>query len=76
MQINVDNEKGGLTVNPDFYVDFGAEPGGPALAHEVETPLSRVMARKLSQMARSFHLTALLLADHSLLSTDYSTWAQ
>ena len=47
MQINVDNEKGGLTVNPDFYVDFGAEPGGPALAHEVET-LSHVMVRNVS----------------------------
>lgn len=75
MQINVDNNKGGLTVNPNFYVDFGAEPGGPALAHEVEA-LSRVMARNVSQMAHSFHLTALLLADHSVLSTSYNTPAQ
>lgn len=22
------------TLNPDFYVDFGAEPDGPVLAHE------------------------------------------
>jgi hypothetical protein len=28
-------EKGGLTINPDFFVDFGAEPDGPVLAHEV-----------------------------------------
>jgi hypothetical protein len=33
----VDNEDGGLSINPDFYVDFGAEPDGPALAHEVQT---------------------------------------
>jgi hypothetical protein len=26
---------GGLKVNPDFLVDFGAEPDGPVLAHEV-----------------------------------------
>lgn len=38
LQIDVDNEKGGLSVNPDFYVDFGAEPDGPALAHEVRLP--------------------------------------
>jgi selenium-binding protein 1 len=38
VQIDVDNEKGGLSINPDFYVDFGAEPDGPALAHEVRTP--------------------------------------
>lgn len=35
MQVDVDTEKGGLTLNKDFYVDFGAEPDGPALAHEV-----------------------------------------
>ena len=37
-QVDVDNEKGGMTLNPDFYVDFGAEPGGPVLAHEVRRP--------------------------------------
>jgi selenium-binding protein 1 len=35
LQIDVDVEKGGLKINPDFYVDFGAETGGPVLAHEV-----------------------------------------
>jgi len=24
-----------MTLNPNFYIDFGAEPGGPVLAHEV-----------------------------------------
>ncbi len=28
-------ENGGLKLNPDFLIDFGAEPDGPALAHEV-----------------------------------------
>jgi hypothetical protein len=34
VQIDVNNDKGGLSINHDFYVDFGAEPDGPALAHE------------------------------------------
>lgn len=35
MQVDVDNVKGGLKINHKFFVDFGAEPDGPALAHEV-----------------------------------------
>ncbi|KAM8921541.1 methanethiol oxidase [Pelodytes ibericus] len=38
MQIDVDTEKGGLKVNHDFLVDFGKEPNGPALAHEIRYP--------------------------------------
>jgi len=38
LQIDVDTEKGGLKVNENFFVDFGAEPEGPALAHEVRYP--------------------------------------
>ncbi|KVH90914.1 Selenium-binding protein [Cynara cardunculus var. scolymus] len=38
LQIDVDTEKGGLCINPDFYVDFGAEPDGPCLAHEMRYP--------------------------------------
>ncbi|XP_054639102.1 methanethiol oxidase isoform X2 [Dunckerocampus dactyliophorus] len=38
MQIDVDTVKGGLTVNENFLVDFGKEPGGPALAHELRYP--------------------------------------
>ncbi|RMZ53473.1 hypothetical protein APUTEX25_003295 [Auxenochlorella protothecoides] len=38
LQINVDDVNGGLSINHDFYVDFGAEPGGPVLAHEVRYP--------------------------------------
>ncbi|XP_063802735.1 methanethiol oxidase isoform X4 [Pseudophryne corroboree] len=38
MQIDVDTDKGGLKLNPNFLVDFGKEPGGPALAHECRYP--------------------------------------
>ncbi|KAJ4881301.1 Selenium-binding protein 2 [Raphanus sativus] len=38
IQIDVDTEKGGLAINPDFFVDFGVEPDGPALAHEMRYP--------------------------------------
>jgi selenium-binding protein 1 len=38
LQVDVDTEKGGLKLNPNFLVDFGQEPGGPALAHEVRYP--------------------------------------
>ncbi|XP_028280875.1 methanethiol oxidase isoform X2 [Parambassis ranga] len=38
MQINVDSVNGGLSLNEDFLVDFGKEPDGPALAHELRYP--------------------------------------
>uniref|UniRef100_A0A8C3ART5 Methanethiol oxidase n=1 Tax=Cyclopterus lumpus TaxID=8103 RepID=A0A8C3ART5_CYCLU len=38
MQIDVDSVDGGLSVNEDFLVDFGKEPGGPSLAHELRYP--------------------------------------
>ena len=36
--MDVDTEKGGLTLNDKFFVDFGAEPYGPALTHEMRYP--------------------------------------
>ncbi len=33
--MRVDTEKGGLQLDEDFLVDFGEEPEGPVLAHEV-----------------------------------------
>lgn len=33
LKVDVDTEKGGLTLDPDFYVDFV-----PARAHEVRLP--------------------------------------
>ncbi|NP_001087138.1 methanethiol oxidase [Xenopus laevis] len=38
LQIDVDTEKGGLKLNPNFLVDFGKEPDGPVLAHELRYP--------------------------------------
>ena len=38
LQIDVNTDKGGLTINPDFFIDFGSEPDGPVLAHEVRYP--------------------------------------
>lgn len=38
LQVDIDTVNGGLKLNPDFCVDFGEEPEGPALAHEVRYP--------------------------------------
>jgi len=38
MQIDCDTDQGGMKVNENFYVDFGAEPDGPARAHEMRFP--------------------------------------
>ncbi|NWR65262.1 SBP1 oxidase, partial [Bucorvus abyssinicus] len=38
LQIDVDTEKGGLCVNKNFLVDFGKEPHGPCLAHDIRFP--------------------------------------
>ncbi|KAM4662206.1 methanethiol oxidase [Discoglossus pictus] len=38
LQIDVDTEKGGLKLNRNFLVDFGKEPDGPVLAHELRYP--------------------------------------
>ncbi|KAM9515001.1 methanethiol oxidase isoform 1-T1 [Guaruba guarouba] len=38
LQLDVDTEHGGLTVNRSFLVDFGKEPDGPCLAHEIRYP--------------------------------------
>lgn len=38
LQIDVNTETGGLTANKNFLVDFGNEPDGPVLAHEIRYP--------------------------------------
>lgn len=38
LQVDCDTERGGLRINPDFLVDFGKEPAGPARAHEIRYP--------------------------------------
>lgn len=38
LQIDVNTDQGGMAINPNFFVDFEAEPDGPALAHEMRYP--------------------------------------
>ena len=38
LQIDVDTEAGGLKLNQNFVCDFGDEPCGPVLAHEIRYP--------------------------------------
>ena len=38
VRLDVDTERGGLKIDESFLVDFGKEPGGPVLAHEVRYP--------------------------------------
>ncbi|KAM7028896.1 methanethiol oxidase-like [Acridotheres tristis] len=38
LQLDVDTDKGGLAVNKNFLVDFGKEPHGPCLAHDIRFP--------------------------------------
>lgn len=35
LQIDVDIENGGMSLNEEFLVDFAEEPNGPVLAHEI-----------------------------------------
>jgi selenium-binding protein 1 len=37
-RVDCDTEKGGMTLNENFLVDFGTEPDGPVRAHEVRYP--------------------------------------
>lgn len=36
--IDCDTDKGGMSINPDFVVDFGKEPNGPSRCHEMRYP--------------------------------------
>lgn len=38
LQVDCDIVNGGMTLNEDFLVDFGAEPDGASLAHEMRYP--------------------------------------
>jgi methanethiol oxidase len=38
VQLDVDTENGGMKINENFLVDFGKEPNGPALPHEMRYP--------------------------------------
>jgi selenium-binding protein 1 len=38
LKVNCDTKKGGLTIDPDFYIDFGSVEGGPYRGHESRYP--------------------------------------
>ena len=38
MMVDCNTESGGMAINPDFFVDFGKEPNGPARCHETRYP--------------------------------------
>jgi len=38
VKLNIDTKNGGMSADQEFLVDFGDEPGGPALAHEMRYP--------------------------------------
>lgn len=38
LKVDCDTDNGGMSLNEGFYVDFGAEPAGPARAHEMRYP--------------------------------------
>ena len=38
LQLDCNTESGGLSLNEDFMIDFGKEPGGAARAHEIRFP--------------------------------------
>jgi len=38
IQLDIDTVNGGMKINEDFLVDFGKEPDGSVLAHEMRYP--------------------------------------
>ena len=38
LQVDIDTVNGGMTLNKNFLTDFGKEPDGPVLAHEIRYP--------------------------------------
>jgi len=38
VMVDCDTGKGGMSINPDFFVDFGNEPNGPSRCHETRYP--------------------------------------
>lgn len=35
VKLDVNTETGGLSLDPDFFIDFGSEPNGSVWAHEI-----------------------------------------
>ena len=40
LMIDCDTKNGGMQLNNDFCVDFGEEPDGPVLAHEIRSNIA------------------------------------
>ena len=38
VMIDCDPDNGGMSINPDFMVNFGNEPNGPSRCHEMRYP--------------------------------------
>jgi methanethiol oxidase len=38
LRLDCDTARGSLSLDEDFYIDFGAKPNGPARAHEIRFP--------------------------------------
>lgn len=38
LMVDCDAENGGMSINKDFFVDFGKKPNGPARCHETRYP--------------------------------------
>lgn len=38
VKLDIDTENGGMTLDPNFLIDFGREPNGPVLPHEMRYP--------------------------------------
>jgi hypothetical protein len=53
----VDTDTGGLTLNPEFFVDFGQEPEGPVLAHEMRYSLTPVKPVQSAKTIRNLTIT-------------------
>ena len=51
--LDVDTDTGGLTLNPDFFVDFGQEPEGPVLAHEIRYSLTPIQPAQVAKTIRN-----------------------
>jgi len=58
LQLDVDTVNGGMKLNEKFFIDFGKEPGGPALCHEMRYPggdcTSDIYAAELANLSPNF----------------------
>ena len=54
--IDCDIENGGMQLNNDFCVDFGEEPDGPSLAHEVKTNMGAGKIMSMSVFMKFFRI--------------------